>query len=114
MKISYSKVIFAVFLGLTANCHSAEILKETDWKGPGYVPKNGFVPDKNTAVGIAVAILSPIYGKETISGEQPLVATLENGVWTVRGSLPKRHVGGVAEIQISKTTGQILKVSHSR
>jgi hypothetical protein len=68
---------------------------------------------KKTAVSIAVAVLSPIYGKKTIIGEEPLVATLENGVWTVRGSLPKRHVGG-AEIQISKTTGQILKVSHSK
>ena len=114
MKSSYLKIIFVAALGLSANCSAAEILKETDWKGPGFVPENGFVPDKETAVSIAVAVLSPIYGRKTIVGEQPFVATLEKEVWMVRGSLQKRYVGGVAEIQISKASGQILKVSHGK
>jgi hypothetical protein len=116
MKIANVRIIFGVlsFSVITLSCGAAEVLKESDWTGPGYVPKDGFVPDKKTAISIAMAVLSPIYGKDTIVGEQPLVATLTKGIWTVTGSLPKRHVGGVAEIRISKASGEVLKVSHGK
>ena len=48
-----------------------------------YVPASGFVPDSATAVGIAVAVWAPIYGQ--IAPEQPVAATLDDGVWTVTG-----------------------------
>lgn len=54
----------------------------------GYVPPRGFVPDSATAVRIAVAVWTPIYGEQHIMSEQPFVATLSKGVWTVQGSLP--------------------------
>ena len=40
----------------------------------GIVPKDGFVPDAQTATQIAEAILVPIYGKTVIEGERPFRA----------------------------------------
>jgi hypothetical protein len=79
-----------------------------------YVPVAGFVPDEQTAISVAVAVLSPIYGAQQIADEKPYSATLVNGVWTVVGSLPAGFRGGVALIEISKATGQVLRVSHGK
>jgi hypothetical protein len=40
-----------------------------------YVPPKGFVPDEKTAIRIAEAVWSPIYGEEQIQGEKPFVAS---------------------------------------
>ena len=79
-----------------------------------YIPPNGFVPDSATAVRIAQAVWSPIYGEAQIAGERPFHATLRKGVWTVSGSLPPNTAGGVAVAEISKRDGRILRVSHGR
>jgi len=79
------------------------------------MPLRGLVPSAKVAVQIAVAVWSPIYGKQHIQDERPFHATLQNGVWTVTGSLPKRfNVGGVAIAEISKRDGRILRVSHGK
>ena len=83
----------------------------------GYVPPKGFVPDSATAVRIAVAVWIPIYGEQQIMSEQPFVATLKAGVWTVTGSLPPAPkgsvmVGGTAVARIAQRDGQILFVIH--
>jgi NTF2 fold immunity protein of polymorphic toxin system component len=77
-----------------------------------YKPKNGYVPDEQTAIGIAVAVWNPIYGKAQIENEKPFKATLKNGVWTVTGSLPEGFVGGTALAEISQDSGCILRVIH--
>ena len=78
-------------------------------------PVQGLVPDAKTAIAIAVAVWSPIYGEKKIASEQPYVATLsEDGKWTVTGSLPKGWRGGTAIAVISKSDGQVLRVSHGR
>ena len=80
----------------------------------GYIPKNGFVPDKATALKIAIAIWLPIYGNE-IYKEQPFNAVLKDEVWTVSGSLPKGYnIGGVVMIRIQKKDGKILRVIHGK
>jgi hypothetical protein len=80
-----------------------------------FKPKEGFVPTKEVAIKIAVAIWEPIYGAQLIGGEKPYRARLENGVWIVEGSLPKRFTrGGVAEARISKEDGRILKAIHGK
>jgi NTF2 fold immunity protein of polymorphic toxin system component len=84
-----------------------------------YVPPNGFVPDSLTAVRIAEAVLRPIYSAEVLDRERPFQATLSGGTWTVEGTMPhapsgKDYVGGVAVVEISKTDGRILRVSHGR
>ena len=84
-------------------------------------PKDGFVPDSITAVKIAEAVLTPVYGKEKVESERPFKAELENGVWTVHGTLHcpdgKGGVttlcdGGTAEVKLSKTDGRILRMGH--
>ena len=77
-----------------------------------YKPKNGYVPDEQTAISMAVAVWIPIYGKEQIEGEKPYKATLKNGVWTVTGSLREGYDGGTAEAQIAQNSGCILRIIH--
>jgi len=77
-----------------------------------YKPKAGYVPDAKTAIRIAEAVLSPIYGEEKILAERPFTAKLKNGTWIVQGALPEGHEGGVAEIWISKDSCQVLRVTH--
>jgi hypothetical protein len=85
-----------------------------------FEPKNGFVPDAETAIKIAVAVWSPIYGGEHIASEKPYHAALKDGVWTVEGSLPSPRkpgeivVGGVATAKISQKDGRILEVIHTQ
>lgn len=79
-----------------------------------YVPSQGFVPDSITAVRIAVAVWSPIYGEAQIRGEQPYRARLRDSIWVVEGSLPPRTPGGVAVAEIARRDGRILRVSHGR
>jgi hypothetical protein len=77
------------------------------------IPVKGYVPNEETAIKIAIAVLIPIYGKETIENEKPYVAKLKDNVWHVNGSL-KSGVGGVAVTEIDKKTGAILRVSHGK
>ena len=78
------------------------------------MPKHGFVPKAETAVRIAEASLVPIYGEDVIAGEQPLVASLRDGVWYVVGTLPERTLGGVAETRIQKRDARILCLTHAK
>jgi len=84
-------------------------------------PTDGFVPDSTTAVKIAEAVLTPVYGQEKVESERPFEAKLENGVWTVNGTLhcPDGKggitticVGGTAEVKLSKADGRILRMGH--
>jgi hypothetical protein len=77
-------------------------------------PKAGFVPDKETAIAIAQAVWTPIYGKKTILKERPFRTTLTNNIWIVQGSLPEGYNGGVAVAEISKEDGRILRVYHGK
>jgi hypothetical protein len=77
-------------------------------------PKEGYVPNAETAIKIAVAVWEPIYGAETIAAEKPYVAVLNKDVWIVQGSLPEGYVGGVAIAEIAKDDGRILRVSHGK
>ncbi len=82
---------------------------------PNYEPKDGYVPDEETAIAIAVAVWNPIYGKENIDAEKPFHANLKNGIWTVTGSLPKGFdKGGTAIAEISKEDGRILRIIHEK
>ena len=85
-------------------------------EGPKHnvVPNDGYVPTKDVAIKIAVAVWEPIYGADRIADKKPFRATLANGVWTVEGSLPKGAKGGVPLAEISKVDGRILRVSHGK
>jgi len=82
---------------------------------PSFQPKSGFVPNAETAVKIAEAVLVPIYGEKKILAERPFKAKLEGDVWTVSGSLhcgAPQCLGGTAEVKIAKSSGQILQMVH--
>ena len=102
------KLIFAILSGLLFVSVYAVESKHT------CKPKDGYVPDKETAIAIAVAVWSPIYGKEHIEERKPYNASLRDNVWYVSGSLPKDMLGGVPEMEISKDDGRILRVTHGK
>src|SRR5690349_23171989 len=80
-------------------------------------PKQGYVPDAQTASAIAQAILVPIYGKEQVWKESPYTAKLDGDEWTVEGTLncgdkTKFCAGGVAVVRLSRRDGRIPSVIH--
>ena len=104
------KLILTAAISLTA---MAALFAETKPK-PDNKPKGGYVPDAATAIKIAVAVWTPMYGEEQIASEKPYRATLSNGVWFVEGSLTTNYVGGVAEAEIARDDGRILRVIHGQ
>jgi hypothetical protein len=88
------------------------IASPSESKTESFKPKNGYVPNEQTAIAIAVAVWTPIYGREQIESEKPFKATLKNGVWTVTGTLPEGYVGGTAVADIAQADGRVLRVIH--
>lgn len=86
--------------------------------------ENGFVPDKETAAKIAVAVWSPIYGEEDINKEMPYrVKLIEDSIWIVEGSFNGKNdlkhflfkdsmLGGTAYVEIRKSDGKVLRMIH--
>ena len=85
-----------------------------------YVPPKGVVPDAETAVHIAEAVLAPVYGHQVIESEKPFRATLKGETWTVEGSMhcerpgggPHDCVGGVALVEVSRRDGRVTRITH--
>jgi len=82
-----------------------------------YSPPAGYVPDAATAIRIAEAIWTPIYGEHQLRSERPFHADLRGAVWYVYGSLPRakpgwESIGGTAEAEIDRRTGKILRITH--
>lgn len=86
----------------------------------GYRPKSGFIPNQETAVKVAEAILIPVYGEKQVVSERPYQAQLDGDVWTVSGTLycgdpPRRSSscnGGTAVVKLSKRDGRVLFMIH--
>jgi hypothetical protein len=78
----------------------------------------GLVPDEQTAIKIAEAILFPIYGEKTIRDEKPYVVKLMEGKWIIDGSMPKAKdpqdaiVGGTFHIVILQRDAKVLEIGH--
>jgi hypothetical protein len=79
-----------------------------------YKPPNGFVPDAATAVKIAEAVLTPIYGKDRVAQQRPFRARLIGETWRIEGTIAKDSVGGVAEVDIAKADARVLRLTHGR
>ncbi|MES2589827.1 MAG: NTF2 fold immunity protein [Bacteroidota bacterium] len=80
----------------------------------GYKPKNGFISSDTVAIEIAIIVLRNIYGND-IYNKQPYKAVLiQDSIWRIIGTLPKKVVGGVPFIEIRKSDGMILKVWHGK
>ena len=87
----------------------------------GFKPTSGFVPDSQTAVKIAEAVLIPVYGEQQIRSEEPFTGQLKGDVWTVsgtlrcpdgRGGFTTDCAGGVAVVKLSKADGRVLFMMH--
>jgi hypothetical protein len=77
----------------------------------------GLVPDEQTAIKIAEAVLFPIYGEKTIRDEKPYVVRHADGKWTIDGSMPVSRpdnpvVGGTFHIVISQKDARVLEIGH--
>lgn len=103
-------LIYCVFFGIAATSE----LSYAQMPKHNCIPVEGYVPNAQTAIQIAVAVWSPIYGAKKIQDEKPFTAKLAKGVWIVEGSLPKGWKGGVAIAEIAKSDGRILRVSHGK
>lgn len=79
-----------------------------------YEPKEGFVPTAEIAYLIADAVLSTVYGRSNIEKQKPFSINLDGDIWIIDGYLKPGMKGGTAYMEISKKTGEILKVSHSK
>jgi len=108
-KITY--IFCLIFISLIF----ASVLCAAEAQKHNYKPASGYVPDEETAIKIAIAVWSPIYGKEQIENEKPYTAKLKKGIWYISGSLPAgREKGGVAEAEIAKDDGRIIRISHGK
>jgi NTF2 fold immunity protein len=96
---------------------SGALLMASLISGQGVQPKKDYVPDSETAVKIAEAVLVPVYGKKQIESERPFRAKLKDGVWTVSGTLhcadgAEFCTGGAAVVEISKKDARIISMTH--
>ena len=98
----YAVTMFGVLLGASAK---AQVPRSNE----SYVPPQGMVPNKETAVRIADAVLTPIYGEIVVERERPYSVTLRRGIWIVKGKVHPGP-GGNLLIEISKRTGCIIRV----
>ena len=71
----------------------------------------GVVADKETAIRIAEAILSPVYGEKAIRGQRPYQVTLKDGKWTVDGTVAP-DFGGRFHIVILQSDGRVLEIGY--
>jgi hypothetical protein len=81
---------------------------------PGVGRTFGPIPDEATAIRIALTVWEPLYGIQDIASERPFQTNLSHGVWHVRGSLPRGLAGGVAEADIRRSDGKVLRIMHGR
>ncbi len=67
----------------------------------------------DVAAHAAERIFVDIYGNRVLS-ERPWRVTDTNGNYFIRGSLPKGHVGGVAQLKIKKANGSVCVYLHGK
>jgi hypothetical protein len=68
-----------------------------------------------TAARIAEIYLNSVYGAAQIGSELPLKVRISKQVWHVTGrNMGPGHIGGVAEIDLCQSTGQVLHVTHGK
>lgn len=72
----------------------------------------GVVSSESVAIAVAYAYLKVVYPDDRHL--RPMRASLEHGVWTVNGTLPKGWIGGVAGISICQSNGRVLEIAHGR
>ena len=101
-------VLFACLLTTGLLCAS-----DHHQKRPGYISKDGFVPDKKTANAIARAVLPPIYGENMSEIDEEFTVLSDADTWHISSHTTpatKYQLGGGFELEISKSKGCILRL----
>jgi hypothetical protein len=76
------------------------------------LPKEGLVPDRETAIKIAEVVLFRLYGERDIISQRPYKVTEHGDIWLISGTLKEGDLGSVFGVAISKQTGAILHLEH--
>ena len=77
--------------------------------------KNGYISDARVAARIAVSIWSSLFGDYNSNKKCPIEVTLkDDSIWILTGTLLPNAEGGTPYIEISKQTGEILRVNRDK
>lgn len=76
-----------------------------DYKVP--LPKEGLVPDEQTAVKIAEVVLFRLWDEKTVVSQRPYTVTKDENIWWVCGTL-HTELGSAFRIAISQQTAAVL------
>jgi hypothetical protein len=80
----------------------------------------GLITSPADAAAIAEIVAKGIYGSDAIEKQKPLIVSQKASIWYIRGSTSKPKMGkamvlgGNVEVEISKSDGRIIRVSHSK
>ena len=120
MKIPKAALLISVFF-FTGNVFVHLSFGQTSASPPGPsktvaedrypLPKGGLVPDKETAIKVAEAVLFRLYGEDSIKLQRPYVVKEDDYIWWISGTLPKDAFGSVFKIGISKHTAAVLHLT---
>jgi hypothetical protein len=80
-------------------------------RSPKGLPLEGCVPDEDTAIRIAEAVLLPIHGSEAVEAQRPFQAILSEPGWFVKGSAPDDQKTMPLVALIRKDNGSIVTLS---
>lgn len=73
-------------------------------------PGRDVLDSAGAATGVGRAYLTARYGADLVRAQEPLHATLADGVWSVDGTLPAGTLGGTARIALCRHNGAVLSV----
>lgn len=109
-KALYLASLFLIIITcITCSTEKVETV-ETIRENGNVIPVDGRVPNEETAIRIAEAVLLPIHGERTYEN-RPFVAELKNdSIWNVEGSIPRKALFGYYYVEIQKKDGKILGV----
>jgi hypothetical protein len=114
-------LIFSILLNscsyIKSDSNSSEktpVLKLIDKSASNWMPSEGYIRNKETAIKVGIVILQSSYSIKKISNQFPFNATLFGDTWIVTGELGEGLVGGVAEIHLDKISGRVLLMKHGK
>ncbi len=101
------KLIIQMFLTLAVVvlCSSLQSIKKKE---------SNYVPNEETAVKVAEAILVPIYGEEVLKKKPFTAKLINNKFWRVKGTIDTDELGGIPIVEIQKSDCKILNVTHTK
>jgi hypothetical protein len=113
-RTSRDLLLFALVQTLAGCAVSSQSPTPSPGQSSVHMPAAGFVPDSVTAVRIAVAVWTPIFGEAQVAAQSPYRARLEGDVWSVAGTVSAGQRGGGAYAEISKRDARVLTVIGGR